>query len=136
MAGLRMLGRGVKQAEVARALGVSRQAVSSWARALADVGGQVDRLDSRPLGRPKRLSVSQCELLSRLLAAGAKQAGFNSDRWTVKRVCAVMAREFGTDYSPSGCWELLRGLGLRLKQIDPQARLRDAQSVSRGKQKD
>lgn len=34
--GMRMLKRGVRQADIARELGVSRQTVSTWAKRLAD----------------------------------------------------------------------------------------------------
>jgi putative transposase len=84
-----MLKRKVSQADVARELGVSRQAVSVWARQLAEVNGAVGKLKAKTLGRPKRLTAEQCQLLSRLLIAGALQAGFPTELWTVKRVRAA-----------------------------------------------
>lgn len=128
LAGARLLERGVTQAEVARELGVSRQAVSAWARALAEVDGEADRLEAKTLGRPARLDASQCEALLRLLTAGARQAGYRTDKWTVKRVCAVLAREFGAQYSLSGCWELLRRLGVSLSSPDQCAACRGTQA--------
>lgn len=128
LAGARLLERGVAQAEVARELGVSRQAVSAWARALAEVDGTVDKLEAKALGRPKRLDASQCEALARLLTAGARQAGYRTDKWTVKRVCAVLSREFGAQYSLSGCWELLRRLGVSLSSPDQCAACRGVQT--------
>lgn len=53
IAGARLLKKKVAQAEVARELGVSRQAVSVWARQLAEVNGAVGKLKARPSGRPK-----------------------------------------------------------------------------------
>ncbi len=79
IAGARMLKRKMTQADVARELGVSRQAVSLWARQLAEVNGALDKLKAKTLGRPKRLDAQQCESMSRMLVAGALQAGFPTE---------------------------------------------------------
>jgi transposase len=129
IAGARMLKRKVAQADVARELGVSRQAVSVWARQLAEVKGAVGKLKARPLGRPKRLDAAQCESLSRMLVAGALQAGFPTELWTIKRVRAVVQREFGLQYSQTGCWELLRSLGFSPQKPEKRATQRDEQAI-------
>jgi transposase len=129
IAGARMLKRKVAQADVARELGVSRQAVSVWARQLAEVKGAVGKLKAKPLGRPKRLDAEQCELLSRMLVAGALQAGFPTELWTVKRVRAVVADEFGVEYSQTGCWELLRSLGFSPQKPEKRATQRNEQAI-------
>jgi transposase len=72
--GARLLKRKVAQAEVARRLGVSRQAVSVWARQLEAVNGAVGKLKGKPLGRPRRLEAAQCAALSAALRTGALQA--------------------------------------------------------------
>lgn len=128
----RMLKRKVPQAEVARELGV---AVSVWARQLAEVNGAVGKLKGRPLGRPKRLDAAQCELLSRALVAGALQAGFATELWTVKRVRAVIKREFSLEYSQTGCWELLRSLGFSPQMPEKRATQRDEQAFVQWKRK-
>lgn len=109
--GARLLKRNVPQAEVARRLGVSRQAVSLWARRLAEVNGAVGELKARNPGRRRRLDAAQCAALAQALLNGARHAGFTTDPWTVSRVRALVKREFGVAYSRSGCWELLRSLG-------------------------
>jgi transposase-like protein len=68
--GARLLKRKVAQAEVARRLGVSRQAVSVWARQLSEVNGAVGKLKAKALGRPPRLDAEQCAELSALLLKG------------------------------------------------------------------
>jgi len=135
LAGARMLKGKVPQAEVARELDVSRQAVSVWARQLAEVKGAVGKLKGKPLGRPKRLDASQCESLSRALVAGALQAGFATELWTVKRVRAVIKREFGVEYSQTGCWELLRSLGFSPQKPEKRATQRDEQAIVEWKRK-
>jgi transposase len=135
IAGARMLKRNVAQAEVARELGVSRQAVSVWARQLAEVNGAIGKLKARTLGRPKRLSVEQCESLSRMLVAGALQAGFPTELWTVKRVRAVVVREFGVEYSQTGCWDLLRSLGFSPQKPEKRATQRNEDAILEWKRK-
>lgn len=135
LAGARMLKRKVAQADVARELGVSRQSVSDWARQLTAVNGAIGKLKAKPLGRPKRLDAQQCERLSRLLLAGALQAGFATELWTVKRVRAVVQREFGVAYSQSGCWELLRSLGFSPQKPEKRATQRDEQAILAWKRK-
>jgi transposase len=135
IAGARMLKRKVAQADVARELDVSRQAVSLWAKQLAEVNGAVGKLKAKTLGRPKRLSAEQCESLSRMLIAGALHAGFPTELWTVKRVCALVAREFGVEYTNSGCWELLRSLGFSPQKPEKRAIQRDEQAIVQWKRK-
>jgi len=135
IAGARMLKRKVSQADVARELGVSRQAVSVWARQLAEVNGAIGRLRARTLGRPKRLDAEQCKSLSGLLVAGALQAGFPTELWTVKRVRAVVGREFGVEYSQTGCWELLRSLGFSPQQPEKRATRRNENAILEWKRK-
>jgi transposase len=130
-----MLKRNMAQADVARELGVSRQAVSVWARQLAEVSGAVGKLKAKTLGRPRRLDVEQREMLSRMLVAGALQAGFPTELWTVKRVRAVVAREFGVEYSQTGCWELLRKLGFSPQRPEKRATQRNEEAILAWKRK-
>ena len=130
-----MLKRKMPQSEVARELGVSRQTVHLWAKQLADAKGAVGRLKAKTLGRPKRLDAEQCKSLSRMLVAGALQAGFPTELWTVKRVCATVAREFGVKYSISGGWELLRSLGFSPQKPEKRATQRDEHAIVQWKRK-
>ncbi len=106
--GMRMLARGVRQAEVARALDVSRQTVSNWARA-ATADTQAWR--RKPLGRPAGLSTAEKSRLAKRLVAGAVACGFPTELWTLARVGALLEVEFGRVYSTTQVWRLLRGLG-------------------------
>jgi len=135
MEGARLLKRKVAQAEVARRMGVSRQAVSVWARQLQAVNGAVGKLKARSLGRPKRLDAAQCAALSSALMRGALQAGFATELWTVKRVRALLAREFGVQYSNTGCWELLRSLGFSPQKPEKRATQRNEPAIVEWKRK-
>jgi transposase len=133
--GARLLKRDVAQAEVARRLGVSRQAVSNWARELAEVKGAIGKLRAKPLGRPKHLEPTQCQELCAMLLKGALAAGFPTELWTIKRVRAVVEREFGVKYSNTGGWALLRSLGFTPQKPEKRAIQRDEQAIVYWKRK-
>ena len=67
-----------------------------------------------------------------MLVAGALQAGFPTELWTVKRVRALVAREFGVEYTNSGGWELLRSLGFSPQKPEKRATQRDDRSSCSG----
>lgn len=133
--GARLLKRKVPPAEVARRLEVSRQAVSVWARQLAQANGAVGRLKAKPLGRPPRLEPAQCEQLRQMLLKGALAAGFPTELWSIKRVRALVKRAFGVSYSNTGGWELLRSLGFTPQRPEKRALQRDEQAISAWKRK-
>ena len=133
--GARLLKRKVPQAEVAREVGVSRQAVSVWARQLASVNGAVGKLKAKPLGRPKRLEAAQVEGLRAMLLKGALAFGFPTELWTIKRVRVLVKREFGTSYSHTGCWRLLRSLGFTPQKPERRAIQRDEAAIRHWKRK-
>ena len=130
--GMRMLARGVVQAEVARALGVSRQTASSWdAKRLGD--RQAWR--RKALGRPGALSVQQRSKLAKMLIAGAVANGFATELWTLARIALLIKKEFGPSYSTVHVWRLLRQLGFSSQRPTGRAAQRDEQAIGRWKAK-
>ena len=123
--GAHLLRQGkLSQAEIARRLGVSRSAVSQWARQLAQGGWwQLRRRTSN--GRPPKLSKAQRHTLRRLLKRGAHQAGFPTERWTLQRIQTVIAREFQLTYHPTYVARLLKQLGWSPQVPLPRAKERD-----------
>ena len=130
-----MLKRNVPQAEVARKVGVSRQAVSVWAKQLAAAHGAVGKLRARPLGRPRRLEAEQSDGLLAMLLKGALAFGFPTELWTIKRVRVLVKREFGMAYSHTGCWRLLRSLGFTPQKPERRALQRDEAAIRQWKRK-
>ena len=124
--GMRMLARGVVQAEVARALGVSRQTVSNWERErLADA--QAWR--RRPLGRPAALDAQQKRQLAERLRRGAIAGGFPTELWTLQRIGALIERDFGVRFSTANVWLLLKGLGFSSQRPVGRAIQRDEAAI-------
>ncbi len=103
------------QADISRELQVSRQSVSRWYQqwqrrgtgALEGAGraGRKPRLDSR---QQRRLVVA--------LRRGPRAHGFESDRWTLDRVSALIEQLTGVCYHRGHVWKILRGMGWTLQR--------------------
>jgi len=130
--GMRMLARGVSQAEVARACEVSRQTAMTWARLLAE-NPQAWR--SRRLGRPGVFEAKDRARLGKLLLQGAVANGFPTELWTLSRVARLIEREFGHAFSISYVWTLLREMGFSSQRPVGRASQRDEQAILEWKTK-
>jgi transposase len=102
----------VSQADIARQLGVSRMTVSRWAKRLAQHQGDMGSLKNRSIsGRPPRLTAGQWSQVLGWLQHGALQAGFDTDRWTLRRIRALILVELGVDYHAPYLARRLKALG-------------------------
>ncbi len=102
----------LSQAEIARRLGVSPAAVCQWAKQLRDVPRGFAGLRRHPKpGRPPRLRPAQWQEVLEILAQAAKRSGFETERWTLPRVRAVIERRFGVTYYVDYLSTRLRDLG-------------------------
>jgi transposase len=126
-----LFAQGHSQAEVARQLGVSRQAVSRW-HARLEQGG-VDALRSRgPTGPDPKLSAAELAWVEQALFKGAKANGFDTDLWTLERVGVVITQLTGVRHHPGHVWSILRQrLGWTLQRPERRASERDEQAIAR-----
>src|SRR5919202_834258 len=112
------------QGAIARYLGVSRASVSRWAAALRQQGRRA--LRARPKsGRPPRLTTDAWPRLGRRLARGAVAAGFETERWTLRRIAALIEREFGVRYHPRYLERPLKAHGFSVQRPATRAKERD-----------
>ncbi len=125
LAGATLLRQGqLSQAQIARTLGVSRASVCRWATTLAQKGPRGLEACSIP-GRSPRLDEKAWARLGRLLDRGAAAAGFASERWTLKRIAALIEREFGVHYHPGYLERPLKAHGFSVQRPATRARERD-----------
>ncbi len=116
----------LSQAAIARQMGVSRTAVSRWAQQLRQSQGNLGGLNKhRVPGRPPRLTAEQWQQLLQVLGRGALQAGFDTDRWTLRRIRAVILVEFGVEYHAHYLSHRLNTLGWSAQHPAVYARERD-----------
>jgi transposase len=116
----------LSQAAIARQMGVSRAAVSRWAQHLRENQGHLGGLTKRRVpGRPPRLTPEQWQYLLQVLGRGALQAGFDTERWTLRRIRAVILGEFGVAYHAHYLSHRLNTLGWSPQHPAVYARERD-----------
>ncbi len=116
----------LSHAAIARQMGVSRMAVSTWAKQLRRSQGNLESLRNRPApGRPPRLTGGQWQFLLQLLGRGALQAGFDTERWTLRRIRALILVEFRVEYHAHYLARRLKALGWSPQHPAVYARERD-----------
>jgi transposase len=130
--GMRMLLRGVTQAEVARICEVSRQTASSWAQAL-QADPQAWR--RRPLGRPGSMDLAQKRKLAKMLITGAIANGFPTELWTLARIGKLIEREFGHSFTSGHVWRIVHELGFTSQRPTGRAIQRDEAAILEWKTK-
>lgn len=123
-----LLRAGWRQVDVAEELGVTEGAVSQWARTLREQGASGLLKHPRP-GRPSRLSPTQWAEVAEVLNAGAKKAGFPTERWTLRRIAVLLQRRWGVRYHPRSLSEHLHRLGLSPHRPRPRAKERNEQLI-------
>jgi transposase len=126
-----LFGAGVTQAEVARQLEVSAQAVSVW-HARWKAGGP-EALSSRgPSGPTPRPSDAQLATVEQALLKGATANGFTGELWTLERIALVIERLTGVRYHPAWVWALLHHrLGWSVQRPVRRAAERDQAAIDR-----
>lgn len=134
MAAIRLWDQGLGNSDVARRLGVSRQAVVRWARERRQHG----RAGLRKVGRAGRipeLNAAQHGVLKKKLLAGPEALGYETPLWTCPRVGDLIEREFGVRYHSGHVWRVLRQLGWSPQRPTGRARERDEARITEWKRK-
>jgi transposase len=124
-----LFAEGVRQAEVARRLGVSAASVCRWHKAWKRKGAAGLRLLGR-LGRRPELDDAQRTRLTKALLEGALAQGFPTDLWTLPRIAQLIERLFGVHYHPGYVWWVIRSLGWSLQRPTTRARERDEGAIA------
>ena len=126
-----LFAAGIRQAEVARQLEVSAQAVSVW-HARFQQGG-AEALRSRgPSGPAPRLSDAQLATVEQALLEGATANGFVGELWTLERIGLVIEGLTEVQHHPAHVWALLRHrLGWSVQRPKRRAAERDQAAIDR-----
>jgi transposase len=120
--------QGWKQTAIAAALGVTPGAVSQWLKRVREHGVEALRRHPAPGPTPK-LTADQVAQLPALLAPGPEAYGFRGQRWTCKRVAAVIRRTFGVRYHPAHVNRLLHTLQYSVQRPVARAAQRDERAI-------
>jgi transposase len=124
-----LFAAGLHPAQVARQLGVSRQAAIIWHAAWRT--GGTSALQSRgPTGPTPRLGDAELGRVEQALLKGAVAHGFEGQLWTLDRVAEVIQRLTGVRHHPAHVWALLRyRMGWTLQRPSRQAAERDQAAI-------
>jgi transposase len=126
-----LFAAGVTQAEVARQLAVSAQAVSVW-HARWKAGGTEALYSRGPSGPTPRLSDAQLATVEQTLLKGATANGFTGELWTLERIALVIERLTGVRYHPAWVWAVLHHrLGWTVQRPKRRAAERDQAAIDR-----
>jgi transposase len=120
--------RGDRQADIARQLKVSRQAVSRWHKQWRAGGLEALQKSVTP-GRPRRLEDKQLAEIEAALLQGARAHGYPTELWTLRRVSEVIAKVSGIEYHAGHVWRILRGLGWSRQKPARRAAERDPEKI-------
>jgi transposase len=127
---LRLKEQNWKQSEIARALIVSKGAVSRWFKK-AKTEGRKSLQASRHTGRPPELNKAQKLQLPDLLGHGAEAYGFRGDLWTCPRIKKVIEWEFGVTYHRSHVARLMKDLDWTPQKPIERAAQRDENEIAK-----
>lgn len=128
----KLFDQGVRQAEVARRLGVHRQSVNRWHQAWKNKGTKALRQAGRA-GRKPRLQPAQLEQVRRGLQDGPEALGYGTGLWTAWRVADLIERQTGQKYHPGHVWKILRSLGWSCQRPVGRATQRDESAIRKWK---
>jgi transposase len=103
----KLLNRGMRQAEVARQVSVSRESVRRWSNQIARQGAAGLRKAARA-GRPPGLGAAELKKLEALLREGPAKAGFPNGLWTLDRIAQLIRQHFQVKYHSGHVWWILR----------------------------
>lgn len=121
---------GLKQAEVARRLGVTRTSVHRWYAAWRR-GGSSALQGAGRAGRKPRLEKSDLRLVDQTLREGAMAWGFSTDLWTLPRVARVIKEITRVKYHPGHVWRILRSLKWSRQRPARRAKERNEKEIQR-----
>lgn len=122
-----LLASGQTVTTVAKAVGVSRQAIYTWQVQAVRPG---NKRHGPPLGRPCKLKPAQQRRLEQRLLKGAFAFGYPTDHWTLERIAQLIFQTFGVRYHPSGVWRLMQRLDWSCQKMTRVGLERDEAAIA------
>jgi len=124
----KLFAKGQAQADVARTLKVSREAVRKW----HDVWKQGGAIGLRSAGKPgpkSRLTPEKLKRVEQALLKGPTAYGFATQLWTVGRIAAVIQKVAKVRHHPSYVWKLLTAMDWSCQRPETRAAERNETAI-------
>jgi len=126
-----LFAKSVRQADIARELGVAHQTVSDW-HEVWEQGGKAALKGAGRAGRQRRLSPQQLADVEAALEKGPRANSYPTDLWTLQRVAEVIESVTGVSYHRGHVWRVLREqLGWTRQRPARRAIERDDEAIDR-----
>jgi transposase len=126
----KLFNKGLRCADIARRLGLTRTTVSIWRKRWRE-GGVEALLHVGGVGIRRRLSDKQLGLIVEELLKGPKAHGWESEYWTLARIGALIEAKTGVSYSIGYLWHLMHRLNWSCQKPDRRAKERNQQKIDR-----
>lgn len=123
-----------KQAEIARQLNVSREAVSQWYKIWQENGLEGLRSKGHP-GRKTQLTTSLKKEVEQISLKGPIAAGHATDLWTLDRITAIIKKVSAISYHPGRVWHILKGMGWSCQKPKTRPKERQEKGIRHWRQK-
>jgi transposase len=117
----RLFAKGKAQADIARKLGVTPAAVCKW-HAEWKKKGQDGLVSKGPSGTAPKLSEKKKRELKKILLAGPRKAGYNTDFWTLSRIQSVMKKKCRTALGTGSVWRTVISLGFSCQKPEKKSK--------------
>ncbi len=114
--------------EVARRLGVARQAAYRWKQAW-EQGGKSALASKGSAGPKPKLTVEQTQQVTAALLAGPLAQGYKTNLWTLPRVALLIKDLTGVSYHPGHVWRLLGASGFSCQRPERRAVERNEKAI-------
>ena len=129
----KLFERGIRQAEVARRLGVTPAAVHGWFHVWKRQG--IRGLRSKgPPGFPSRLTEQDRRTCRVAILKGARKFGYDTDLWTLERIRTVMKRVTGKSLGITRIWQIVLSLGFTNQKPERRSTERDEEAIQHWKE--
>ena len=126
----KLFERGKSQAEVARRLGVSREAARKWHRSW-NKRGAAGLKSKGKVGRPSKLSDRQKTKVEKVLLKGPRAFGYATNVWTLKRIAVVIQKVAGVRHHPGRVWHVLKAMDWSCQKPQTRAKERNDAAIER-----
>lgn len=124
----KLFAKGHKQADIARTLRVSREAVSKWHDAWKQGGAAGLQSTGKPGPKPQ-LTQAKLKQVERALLKGPTAYGFATQLWTLGRITTVIQRVAKVSHHPSYVWKLLTAMNWSCQKPETRAAERDEEAI-------
>ena len=113
---------------VCRKLGVCHGTVTEWFGKWKT--GGVDALLKGKYGRISMLSPKEEEKIQKGILKGAKECGYDTDYWTLRRLTDYIKNETNISYKDRSVWHTLERFGFSCQKPERRARERDEKAIT------